>query len=240
VRRTTLAIIAAAASLALAACRPGYQAISPSTTQTPAVEITTTVSTSAVLPSVEVTSYMGKRLSAIGDLYENSIKGPQHIDRKTYRLVIDGEVNAPTSLTYDQVLAFRPAFAKVVTLNCVEGWSVTMLWEGVRVRDLIAKAGGPKPDAKIVIFHAHDGYTSSLPLDFLTNRNILLAYHQNGVPLADMWGWPLQVVAEDRWGYKWVKWIERVEVSSDAAYRGYWESRGYSNSGELGKSQYGP
>lgn len=239
-RRTTLAIIVATASLALGACRPGYQAVSPATTQTPAVEITTTVSTSAVLPSVEVTSYMGKRLSAIGDLYENSIKGPQHIDRKTYRLVIDGEVNSPTSLTYDQLLAFRPAFAKVVTLNCVEGWSVTFLWEGVRVRDLIAKAGGPKSDAKIVIFHGHDGYTSSLPLDFLTNRNILLAYHQNGVPLADMWGWPLQVVAEDRWGYKWVKWIERVEVSSDAAYRGYWESRGYSNSGDLSKPEFGP
>ncbi len=223
---------------ALPGCRRATgPATSAVTTRTPAVEIT---SSAVPLASVEVTSYRGKRLTPISGLYENSIKGPQRIERASYRLVVDGEVNAPISLTYDEVLALRPAFAKVVTLNCVEGWSVTFLWEGVRVKDLIAKAGGAKADAKVVIFHAHDGYTSSLPLDYLTNRDILLAYRENGVPLTAQWGWPLQLVAEDKWGYKWVKWIERVEVSSDAAYRGYWESRGYSDSGDLDKPEYGP
>jgi DMSO/TMAO reductase YedYZ molybdopterin-dependent catalytic subunit len=46
-------------------------------------------------------------------------------------------------------------------------------------------------------------------------------------------------VAEDHWGYKWVKWIERIEVSSDASFRGYWESRGYSSGGELDKPYFG-
>ena len=58
----------------------------------------------------------------------------------------------------------------------------------------------------------------------------------NGVKLPPERGFPFQLVAEDKWGYKWVKWIEQLEVSSDASYRGYWEQRGYSNDGSLGKS----
>ncbi len=185
---------------------------------------------------LEVTSFRGRPLSPVSALRENSIHGPQRIDRKAYRLRVDGLVNEPLSLTHDQLLAISPRFVKVVSLECVQGWGVTFLWEGFRVKDLLARAGGTKPGAKVVIFHAHDGYTSSLPLDYLTSRDILLAYRENGVPLTAEWGWPLQLVAEDKWGYKWVKWIERVEVSSDASYRGYWESRGYSNGGDLGKS----
>jgi DMSO/TMAO reductase YedYZ molybdopterin-dependent catalytic subunit len=220
-----LLVVLAAACLAvacLAGCVRGRGATTSGGSGA-AVEVTQT----GVLPSVEVTSFRGKPLSPITALQENSIAGPQHIDRAKYRLRVDGLVRRPLSLTYDQVLAFRPSFRKVVTLSCVEGWSATLLWEGLRVRDLLASAG-VDPSATVVIFHAHDGYTDALPISYLTSRNILLAYRQNGVALTDEWGWPLQVVAEDKWGYKWVKWIERVEVSSNASYRGFWENRGYS------------
>ena len=235
--RTALAATLACAFLLAACARTPGPAPSAGSTPTPEFEVT---STPAPLASAEVTSYRGKRLTPISGLYENSILGPQRIDRKKYRLKVDGLVKKPLSLTYDEVLAIRPAFAKIVKLQCVEGWSVTFLWEGVRVKDLVAKAGGAGSGANTVIFHAHDGYTSSLPLDYLDKRDILLAYRENAVPLTAEWGWPLQLVAEDKWGYKWVKWIERVEVSSDAAYRGYWESRGYSDSGDLDKPEFGP
>jgi len=46
-------------------------------------------------------------------------------------------------------------------------------------------------------------------------------------------GFPFQLVAEDKWGYKWIKWVTEIEVSDDTDYKGYWEKRGYSNSGDL-------
>jgi DMSO/TMAO reductase YedYZ molybdopterin-dependent catalytic subunit len=55
----------------------------------------------------------------------------------------------------------------------------------------------------------------------------------NGAPLLPERGFPLQVVAESKWGYKWVKWVTQIELSPDPNYRGYWEQRGYSNNGEL-------
>jgi DMSO/TMAO reductase YedYZ molybdopterin-dependent catalytic subunit len=231
---TALAVLTA---FALSGCARSGTSPSAESTPGPAVEVTSPVTT---LPSVEVKSYQGKPLSPIKDLHENSIKGPQQIDHATYRLKVGGLVNKPLSLSYDELLAIQPRFQKVVGLNCVEGWSVTFLWEGFRINDLLAKAGGVKPGAKVIVFHAHDGYTSSLPLDYLTSRNILLAYKENGVPLTAEWGWPLQLVAEQKWGYKWVKWIDGIEVSSDVNYRGYWEQRGYSNGGNLSDSYIAP
>jgi len=125
-------------------------------------------------------------------------------------------------------------YKKVITLNCVEGWSVTILWEGMLVRDLLEKAK-PLPEAKVIIFHAYDGYTTSLPLDYIMNRDILMAHKMNEIPIPPERGFPFQLVAESKWGYKWIKWITRIELSDDINYRGFWESRGYSNSADLDK-----
>jgi len=183
------------------------------------------------LPAVEVREYEGQNLSSINDFRENSIAGPQHVDIETYRLEVVGLVDTPLSLTYDEVLAL-PHYEKVVTLYCVEGWDVTILWEGVLIEDLLAEAG-VQDGAVTLIFHAADGYTSSLPLEFIRQNDIMLAYKMNGVTLPPERGFPFQVVAESRWGYKWVKWVTKIEVSADADYRGYWESRGYNNDGDV-------
>lgn len=185
----------------------------------------------ARLPAVEIREYEGQDLSSINDFRENSIAGPQHVDVETYRLEIVGLVDRPLSLTYDEVLE-QPHYEKVVTLYCVEGWDVTILWEGVRIEDLLMKAG-VRDDAVTLIFHAADGYTSSLPLDFVRQNDIMLAYKMNGVTLPPERGFPFQVVAESKWGYKWVKWVTRIEASADAEYRGYWENRGYNNAGDI-------
>jgi DMSO/TMAO reductase YedYZ molybdopterin-dependent catalytic subunit len=54
----------------------------------------------------------------------------------------------------------------------------------------------------------------------------------NAVRVPDERGFPVLVVAEDKWGYKWAKWVTEIELSTDPNYRGYWESRGYSNNGD--------
>lgn len=180
---------------------------------------------------VEVRDFQGKKLTAIADEPENSIKGPQHVDISTYRLKITGRVAKPLSLSYANVLAI-PSARKIVELNCVEGWTVTYLWEGVRLGELLGRAGFDK-NAKVVIFHCVDGYTSSLPLQYVLSRDILLAYKMNGLTMPPERGYPFQVVAEDRYGYKWAKWVQEIEVSDDANYLGYWEKRGYDNGATL-------
>jgi DMSO/TMAO reductase YedYZ molybdopterin-dependent catalytic subunit len=192
---------------------------------------------STSLPAVEVRSYEGKDLSSINAFRENSIKGPQHISESEYRLTITGLTNSTDIYTYSEILEKYPHYTKRVTLFCVEGWDATILWEGVQVRDLIRKAG-PDPRANTVVFTAHDGYTTSFPLDYLLNRDIIMAYKMNNVTLPAERGYPFELVAEDKWGYKWVKWIEKIELTADPGYKGYWEQRGYSNSGDLDKNYY--
>jgi DMSO/TMAO reductase YedYZ molybdopterin-dependent catalytic subunit len=186
------------------------------------------------LQAVEIKEYEGADLSSITDFRENSIKGPQLIDIDSYVLKVTGLVTIPMEYTYSNIIDEHPNYEKVVTLNCVEGWSATILWEGVLVRDLIDEAG-PSPDAKIVIFHAYDGYTTSLPIDYILDHDIIMAHKMNGVVLPPERGAPFQLVAESKWGYKWVKWITEIELSDDTDFRGYWEKRGYSNTGDLDK-----
>jgi DMSO/TMAO reductase YedYZ molybdopterin-dependent catalytic subunit len=190
--------------------------------------------TSRVLAAVEVRDYQGEKLSSITDFRENSIKGPQHVNMSTYRLETGGLVTTPLSLTYDEVTGL-PNYRKVVTLHCVEGWDVTILWEGIKVSDLLEKAG-VKPDANTVIFYAYDGYSTSLPLDYIEKNDILLAYGMNNVTLPEDRGYPFQLVAEDKWGYKWIKWVTKIELSNNPSYRGYWEQRGYSIGGDTSSS----
>ncbi|ABS54947.1 oxidoreductase, molybdopterin binding [Methanoregula boonei 6A8] len=189
------------------------------------------------LPSAEVRSYQGTDLSAIANVPENAISGTQYINTSDYRLTVDGLVRNNTSSTYQEVLDNHPHYAKVVTLDCVEGWSATILWGGVRVSDLI-KDAGPDPRANTVIFHATDGYTTSFPLSYVTDNNILLADTMNNLTLDPAHGYPFRLVAEDKWGYKWIKWVDEIELSDNPNYEGYWEQRGYSNNGDLNMSKY--
>lgn len=184
----------------------------------------------AALASVEVKEYEGKDLSSIRDFQENSIKGPQYIDIKTYSLKIDGLVGSPKDYTYDEVLSHIP-YKKVVTLDCVEGWSVDILWEGVLLKELFDEVKVQEA-ATTVIFHSYDGYSTSLPLSWIVDNQIMIAYKINDVVLPPERGFPFQLVAESKLGYKWARWITRIELSDDSTYQGYWESKGYSNEAE--------
>lgn len=185
----------------------------------------------AVLEGSEIREYQGEKLSSISDFRENSIAGPQNVPLEDYELEITGLVDKPLALTYDQVLD-RKRYSEVVTLHCVEGWDATIFWEGVLLEDLLNQAG-TQDSAVTVIFHAADGYTSSLPLEYIRQNKIMLAYKMNEVELPPERGFPFQVVAESKWGYKWAKWVTKIELSADPNYQGYWESRGYSNDGDL-------
>lgn len=183
------------------------------------------------LKETEIRQYKGKNLSSINAFRENSIKGPQYIDRDKYRLKVTGLVDRELSLPYEDIVSLDK-YSKVVTLHCVEGWSVRILWEGVLVRDVLKKAG-IKSSAKVVIFKSEDGYSTSFPVNYFLDNDIIMAYKMNGVILPPERGFPFQLVAEDKWGYKWIKWITKIELSDNENFRGYWERYGYSQKGDL-------
>jgi len=143
------------------------------------------------LNPVEIREYQGQRLSSTSDFRENSIKGPQSVNNESYRLTLTGLVANEMVYTYDDVINGHPHYEKVVTLYCVEGWDVTILWEGVLLKDLLSDAG-MMLTAKVVIFYAYDGYSTSLPLDYVLNNNIIMAYKMNGLILPPERGFPFQ------------------------------------------------
>ena len=185
----------------------------------------------------EATEYLGTKLTPISEQGNNAIKGTQFIDKDTYRLQIDGMVERPVNLTYDQITNFTP-FSKVVNLNCVEGWSFTAKWTGVPMKTLLDETG-IKENATTVIFYSVDGYSTSHDINYLLDNNIMLAYRINDITLPPDRGFPLQLVAEGKYGYKWAKWINHIELVN-TSYNGYWESRGYNNKGDFGGPPFEP
>lgn len=179
----------------------------------------------------EIREFQGNFLSPAVGPRDNSIKGVQRVDIQTYTLRIDGLVDQPVTLTYEEAKVL-PAHERLITLYCVEGWNATILWKGVRMADLLGKAG-IRTEAVTVIFHSVDGYTTSLPLATILEKDLILAYMANGLPLPPEMGFPFIFVAEDKLGYKWARWVNRIELSADKNYRGYWEGFGYSNSADI-------
>lgn len=190
------------------------------------------INTKTGFATIEIREYEGEDLSSVNDFRENSIKGPQYVDVGNYSLAVTGLVNSELEYTYDDVISKHQSLEKVVTLYCVEGWSATILWEGILVNDLLEEAE-VNPEATVVIFYAYDGYSTSLPLDYIVDKNIMIAYKMNNVTLPPERGYPFQLVAENKYGYKWIKWITQIELSSNEEYRGYWESRRYPNDADL-------
>ena len=178
----------------------------------------------------EIREYQGKHLDPFDRAYDNSIKGPQHVDITTYRLEVTGLVHNPQSLTYQEALGL-PIVKRAITLHCVEGWDEHLLFEGVRLADLLALAR-PQEGVRTVIFYAADGYSSSLSYKDVTRLDVMLAAKINGKVLDAKRGFPFHVVAESKLGYKWVKWVTRIELSKDP-YKGYWEQRGYDNEADV-------
>lgn len=190
-------------------------------------EDTVSQATASRYQEMEIREYEGVRLDPAIGPRDNSISGIQQVDVNTYQLQITGLVQNPLNYTYEQVLEKEKA-QRLITLYCVEGWKATVLWEGVRITDLLADAG-VRDEAVVVIFHCVDGYTTAMPLATIKDKDMILAYSANGVPLPASMGFPFIVVAEDKLGYKWARWVNQIELSSDENYKGYWEKRGYSN-----------
>ena len=143
-----------------------------------------------------------------------------------YRLKVDGLVTTPSSLSFEQ-LKTLPATKQTNNFQCVTGWAVADLeWEGVHIRELVSLVK-PSSKASFITFYSADGvYTESLSLKEAMDADVILAYNMDHQSLRVEQGFPLRLVVPSMYGYKSIKWVNRVEFASTRLH-GYWEQRGY-------------
>ena len=155
---------------------------------------------------------------------------PQPVDLAAWRLTVDGQVDSRLKLSWDELLALSQT-DETRDFQCVDGWRAEpRRWIGVRLRDLLVRAG-VQANATHVVFHSADKeYTDSLTIAQALAGDVLLAHTLDGEALTQDHGSPLRLVTPGRYGYKYVKWLTRIEVvaAGPDGYRGYYEGRGYS------------
>ncbi|BAZ51543.1 oxidoreductase molybdopterin binding protein [Nostoc sp. NIES-4103] len=159
-------------------------------------------------------------------LIVNSFRYTPIIDMEKYRLIVDGEVNNPLSLSMAEIQAL-PLTSMIIRHVCVEGWAAIVQWGGVRLQEIVALAQ-PKNNVKYAYFKSADGYYGSWDIASALHPQTLLAYEKNSKPLPVDNGAPLRLASPIKLGYKQSKWVTRISlVSSLPPFKGYWEDQGY-------------
>jgi DMSO/TMAO reductase YedYZ molybdopterin-dependent catalytic subunit len=158
-------------------------------------------------------------------------------DRSTadWRLGVDGMVATPLDLSYAALLD-RPQTHVTRDFQCVTGWRVPDVpWTGVKLADLLDEAG-VQDGATHLRIHSFDGaYTESLTLEQARRDDVLVAHRMLGAPVTREHGGPVRLFVAPMYGYKSLKWLERIEVV-DTLVPGYWEERGYDVDAWVGQS----
>ncbi|MGE0383251.1 MAG: sulfite oxidase-like oxidoreductase [Gammaproteobacteria bacterium] len=152
------------------------------------------------------------------------------IEAADWTLRLDGACENPLLLTWQDFMRL-PQAEDVSDFHCVTTWSkFDMRWRGVRFADL-AELAACREDARHVMFHAFDGYTTNVSLDDAMAPDVLLVHTWEGAPLPREHGGPVRVITPRLYAWKGAKWVSRIEfMRVDSP--GFWEQRGYSNSAD--------
>jgi DMSO/TMAO reductase YedYZ molybdopterin-dependent catalytic subunit len=155
--------------------------------------------------------------------------------KEDYTLTLDGMVDQPLTLSYDDLLS-RDATEFTKDFQCVTGWRVENVpWVGVRLSALLDEAG-VRASATALRFSSFDGaYTESLTLEQARRNDVIVAYSMLGGDISRANGGPVRLYVAPMYGYKSIKWLERIEVI-DEVIPGYWEERGYDVDAWIGRS----
>jgi DMSO/TMAO reductase YedYZ molybdopterin-dependent catalytic subunit len=176
------------------------------------------------------------------------------IDRNAWSLQVEGEVEKPFAINYEQLITLKSVTAPV-TLECagnnrnflqpnVKGvqWRLgavgTAEWMGVQLSTLLDRAI-PKPNACEVILEGGDGgmledpksppgelkFARSIPLE-KARRSVLLAFKMNGSELPPEHGSPVRAIVPGWYAMASVKWLQRIIVS-DRPFAGYYQTFDY-------------
>ncbi|MGH3003649.1 MAG: molybdopterin-dependent oxidoreductase [Gaiellaceae bacterium] len=152
-----------------------------------------------------------------------------------WRLGVGGLVARPLTLNYQELRAL-PRVEQVSTFHCVTGWTVkNVRWTGVRISDVLAPTGPSSGAHALHFVSAEHPYHDYLTMRQASLQDVLLAYEMDGKPLSRAHGAPLRLVIPDMYGYKNVKWLERIELVPRVK-DGYWEALGYDRDAWIGRS----
>lgn len=144
-------------------------------------------------------------------------------------LLVDGLVQNPLNLSLEELEAM-PLTSVNAELYCVDNPRTPVAkgnWTGVRLMVLLERAR-VSADAVKIAFYANDGFTTDLSLTTASREDIIVAFQKDGTALPEK----LRLVVPGKWGYKWIAQLARLElVNYD--FRGYYESRGYSDEADI-------
>jgi DMSO/TMAO reductase YedYZ molybdopterin-dependent catalytic subunit len=157
------------------------------------------------------------------------------ISRNDWRLTIDGAVEHPAIWSWEAFLR-QPQTESVSDIHCVTTWSrYDNHWTGVATRDLL-DAVSPKPEARFVVLHSYDEYTTNLTLEDFASPDALLACSWEGAALTREHGGPVRLIVPHLYFWKSAKWLQRIEFRARDE-RGLWEVNGYHNRGDPWQEQ---
>ena len=183
-------------------------------------------------PALEALAGLPKRVTSNADHYtvDTTLVKPR-VDVATWKLEIGGNVERPYTLTYDELLDLD-AVEQVHTLECISNPTggeliSTAVWTGVRMKDLLARAG-VKDGAYDLALTSVDGYTDSFPIAKAMEPGTLVVYLMNGETLPQDHGYPARVLVPNIYGMKNVKWLREIRVETYDV-KGYWQQQGWSD-----------
>ncbi|HYW87461.1 MAG TPA: sulfite oxidase-like oxidoreductase [Chloroflexota bacterium] len=156
--------------------------------------------------------------------------GVPKVDLATWDFTMDGLVERPVKLTYEQMKAL-PRKTVQRDVHCVTRWSMLdSIWEGVPVSELM-KLVQRKPEATHVMVKAEHGFTANLSLDDFLREENMLVDTRNGEPISPEHGWPLRLFVPHLYFWKSAKWVRGLEfLAGDRP--GFWEQYGYHMRGD--------
>jgi DMSO/TMAO reductase YedYZ molybdopterin-dependent catalytic subunit len=160
---------------------------------------------------------------------------PVYSDLSKWDLTVFGLVENPQVFTYDQLMNW-PQIEVSTDIHCVTGWSrLDNKWTGISSSELLNHIT-VKKEARYVIFHAEEGWTSNIPIEDFLGAAALLAHSHNGEPLTPKHGFPLRAVVPHLYFWKSAKWLRKIEFTA-TDHPGFWERNGYHNHGDPWKEQ---
>jgi DMSO/TMAO reductase YedYZ molybdopterin-dependent catalytic subunit len=152
-----------------------------------------------------------------------------------WTLTIDGLVENPTVLSWEQ-LHQLPQVEDVSDFHCVTTWSkYDCRWGGVAFTS-VYELVKPKSEAKFVYFTSYDGYSTNVPLEACLDDDVLVATTFDGAPVPREHGGPARVIIPKLYAWKGAKFVRGIAFLAEDKL-GFWEVRGYSNTGDPWKEE---
>lgn len=157
------------------------------------------------------------------------------IPHAEWRLTIDGLVEKPAVLSWDQFNAL-PQVTDVSDFHCVTTWSkYDCEWSGVAFTTLFELVA-PTPGAKFVYFTSYDGYSTNVPLEHCLDDDVLVATKFGGEPVTREHGGPARIIIPKLYAWKGAKFVKSITFLAEDRL-GFWEVRGYHNIGDPWKEE---